>query len=77
MDALSAFFLLPVLGLSALAAVYGGDYLLAYRHEKSLGSPWFFFNLFVAGMVLVVDRPDRLPVPGGLGGHVRSPPTSW
>src|SRR5947207_11560240 len=26
-DALSAFFLLPVLGLSALAAVYGGDYL--------------------------------------------------
>lgn len=53
-DALSAFFLLPVLGLSALTAVYGGDYLLAYRHEKSLGGPWFFFNLFVAGMVLVV-----------------------
>jgi hydrogenase-4 component B len=53
-DPLSAFFLLPVLGLSALAAVYGGDYLLAFRHEKSLGSPWFFFNTFVAGMVLVV-----------------------
>ena len=53
-DALGAFFLLPVLGLSALAAVYGGDYLLAYRHEKSLGIPWFFFNVFVAGMVLVV-----------------------
>jgi formate hydrogenlyase subunit 3/multisubunit Na+/H+ antiporter MnhD subunit len=54
LDALSAFFLLPVLGLSALAGVYGGDYLLAYRHEKSLGTPWFFFNLFVAGMVMVV-----------------------
>jgi formate hydrogenlyase subunit 3/multisubunit Na+/H+ antiporter MnhD subunit len=54
LDALSAFFLLPVLGLSALAAVYGGSYLLAYRHEKSLGAPWFFFNVFVAGMVLVV-----------------------
>lgn len=53
-DALGAFFLLPVLGLSALAAVYGGNYLLTYRHEKSLGSPWFFFNVFVAGMVLVV-----------------------
>jgi hydrogenase-4 component B len=53
-DALGAFFLLPVLGLSALAAVYGGDYLLAYRHEKSLGSPWFFFNWFVAGMVMVL-----------------------
>jgi formate hydrogenlyase subunit 3/multisubunit Na+/H+ antiporter MnhD subunit len=53
-DALGAFFLLPVLGLSALAAVYGGQYLLGYRHEKSLGSPWLFFNLFVAGMVMVV-----------------------
>lgn len=53
-DALSAFFLLPVLVLSALAAVYGVDYLLAYQREKSLGSPWFFFNVFVAGMVLVV-----------------------
>jgi hypothetical protein len=51
-DALSAFFLVPVLGLSALAAVYGGDYLLAYRHKKSLGSPWLFFNLFVAGMAM-------------------------
>jgi formate hydrogenlyase subunit 3/multisubunit Na+/H+ antiporter MnhD subunit len=53
-DALGAFFLLPVLGLSALAAVYGADYLFAYRRHKSLGPPWFFFNLFVAGMVLVV-----------------------
>jgi formate hydrogenlyase subunit 3/multisubunit Na+/H+ antiporter MnhD subunit len=54
LDALGAFFLLPVLGLSPLAAVYGGDYLLRYRHEKSLGTPWFFFNVFVAGMVMVV-----------------------
>jgi formate hydrogenlyase subunit 3/multisubunit Na+/H+ antiporter MnhD subunit len=53
-DPLSAFFLVPVLVLSALAAIYGGNYLLAYRREKSLGPPWFFFNLFVAGMVLVV-----------------------
>src|SRR5260370_35549705 len=53
-DALSAFFLVPVLGLSALAAVYGANYLLAYRHEKGLGSPWFFFNVFVAGRVMVV-----------------------
>ncbi|MBI3466852.1 MAG: oxidoreductase [Planctomycetes bacterium] len=54
LDALGAFFLLPVLGLSALAAVYGGDYLLAYRDRKSLGGPWFFFNMFVAGMAIVV-----------------------
>lgn len=53
-DALSAFFLLPVLVLSAGAAIYGGNYLLAYREKKSLGVPWLFFNVFVAGMILVV-----------------------
>lgn len=54
LDALGAFFLLPVLGLSAVAAVYGGNYLLAFRHKKSLGGPWFFYNVFVAGMAMVV-----------------------
>jgi formate hydrogenlyase subunit 3/multisubunit Na+/H+ antiporter MnhD subunit len=54
LDPLSAFFLVPIFGLSALAAIYGGGYLCGYRHEKSLGWPWFFFNLFVAGMALVV-----------------------
>src|SRR5712691_717006 len=53
-DALSAFFLLPIFLLSALAAVYGGEYLLAYREKKSLGGPWFFFNLLIASMVLAV-----------------------
>lgn len=53
-DSLSAFFLIPVFGLSALAAVYGGSYLLAYRDRKMLGTSWFFFNLFVAAMALVV-----------------------
>jgi len=54
LDALSAFFLLPVLVLSALSAVYGGNYLLAYRGRKSLGLPWFFFDTCVAGMVMVL-----------------------
>src|SRR4051794_16789111 len=31
LDDLSAFFLVPVFGLSALAAVYGGAYLYGYR----------------------------------------------
>ena len=53
-DALSAFFLLPVLGLSALAAVYGGDFMYACRGKKSLGGAWFFFNVFVTGMILVI-----------------------
>jgi hydrogenase-4 component B len=54
LDVLGSFFLLPVLSLSGLAAVYGSNYLLAYRRQKSLGGPWFFFNTFVAGMVLVL-----------------------
>lgn len=54
LDALSAFFLLPVLVLSAVAAVYGARYMLAYRGKKSLIGSWFFYNTFVVGMVLVV-----------------------
>lgn len=54
LDALGAVFLLPILALTVLAAVYGAQYLLAYRDRKSLGVPWFFFNAFVAGMTLVV-----------------------
>jgi formate hydrogenlyase subunit 3/multisubunit Na+/H+ antiporter MnhD subunit len=54
LDGLSAFFLLPVLVLSALAAVYGGSYLHDYRERKPLGPVWFFFCTFVAGMVLVL-----------------------
>jgi formate hydrogenlyase subunit 3/multisubunit Na+/H+ antiporter MnhD subunit len=53
-DALSAFFLLPILGLSALAALYGTEYLRGHGRRRSLGAPWFFFNLLVASMALVV-----------------------
>jgi formate hydrogenlyase subunit 3/multisubunit Na+/H+ antiporter MnhD subunit len=54
LDLLSAFFLVPVFSLSTLAAIYGGNYLLACRHERALGAPWFFCNFFIAGMALVV-----------------------
>ncbi len=54
LDALSAFFLLPILGLSAVAALYGSRYLFSYRDRKNLGAAWFFFNLLVASMALVV-----------------------
>ena len=53
-DALSAFFLVLTLGLSALAAIYGGEYLWAWRRKKLLGTPWFFFNVLVASMVMVL-----------------------
>jgi formate hydrogenlyase subunit 3/multisubunit Na+/H+ antiporter MnhD subunit len=53
-DALSAFFLLPVLALSCLAAIYGFDYMRSHRRQGNLGGAWFFYNLFVAGMILVL-----------------------
>ncbi len=53
-DPISAVFLMPILGLSAVAAVYGTEYLSSYREKKNLGVPWFFYNLLVIGMVLVV-----------------------
>lgn len=53
-DALSAFFLVPIFVLTACAAVYGAGYMLAYRETRSLAPPWCFFNLFAAGMALVV-----------------------
>ena len=53
-DALSAFFLIPVLLLCALAALYGGAYLEQYKGTKPLAPAWFFFNLLVASMVVVI-----------------------
>lgn len=54
LDPLSAFFLLPVFILSPLAAVYGTEYLGPWHGKKPVGVSWFFFNLLVASMVLVV-----------------------
>ena len=54
LDGLSAFFLLPILGLGALSAIYGLGYLRPYRDSKSLGASWFQFDVLVASMVMVV-----------------------
>jgi len=59
-DPLSAVFLLPILGLSAVAAIYGAEYLWPSRQEKNLGVPWFFYNLLVVGMALVVAARNGL-----------------
>ncbi|HUN55083.1 MAG TPA: proton-conducting transporter membrane subunit [Smithella sp.] len=53
LDPLSAFFILPIFVLSMMAAVYGKEYLMAYRDEKWLGISWFFFNLLVVSMAMV------------------------
>ena len=55
-DALSAFFLLPIFGLSGIAAPYGAAYLLGSTRQQhaSIGAHWLFYNLLIAGMVTVV-----------------------
>ncbi|MBP7934616.1 MAG: hypothetical protein KA354_08225 [Phycisphaerae bacterium] len=53
-DAVSAFFLVTIFAVCGLAAVYGIGYMRSFRERKSSGRPWFFFNLLVAGMALVV-----------------------
>jgi len=54
LDGLSAFFLLPILTLSALAAHYGSEYLGAFRGRLVPARAWPCFALLVAGMTLVV-----------------------
>ena len=54
LDGLSAFFLLPILSLAALAAPYGAEYLGAFRGRAVPARAWPFFALLVAGMALVV-----------------------
>ncbi len=42
-----------VLGLTGLVAIHAAGYLDIYREQRSLGIPWFFFNLMAASMTLV------------------------
>jgi formate hydrogenlyase subunit 3/multisubunit Na+/H+ antiporter MnhD subunit len=54
LDGLSAFFLIPIFGLGALAAIYGLGYLRPYRESRSLGASWFFYNALISSMVMLV-----------------------
>jgi formate hydrogenlyase subunit 3/multisubunit Na+/H+ antiporter MnhD subunit len=54
LDPLSAFFLVPLLALGALTAIYGRTYMLAYRAQRSLGPATASFSLLLAAMITVV-----------------------
>lgn len=64
LDALSAFFCLPILVLTAAAALYGVEYLSpipaiagaanSRNGSTSSGQAWFFYNLLTASMLVVV-----------------------
>jgi hydrogenase-4 component B len=58
MDALSAFFFLPLLILAPLAALYGWAYL--GKPDRGTGPAWFCFNLLTASMMLVFTARNGL-----------------
>ncbi|NLF40725.1 hypothetical protein GX586_14880 [bacterium] len=60
LDALSGFFLAVILLVSGLAAVYGAGYLRAEGGKRHLGAAWFFYNMLVASMMLVVIARDSV-----------------
>lgn len=52
LDVVSAFFVLPVVLIGSLSALH---FAAVSRHEKlDVGSAWFFFNLLVASMLLLL-----------------------
>jgi hydrogenase-4 component B len=59
-DALSAFFLLPVFGLSIVTAIYGGAYMTDRGDPRRAAASWFHMNLLTAGMATVIAAHDGL-----------------
>lgn len=61
LDALSAFFLLPVFGLGFVCALSGGMALRGVRPaEHNLAAHWFFFLLLLLGMAAVMCARDAI-----------------
>lgn len=62
LDSLAAFFLIPILLLAGLCAVYGAGYLgRVHEHRPGrhhLGAQCLFFNLLAAGLVLMITAAD-------------------
>ncbi len=60
LDALSAFFLLPVFGLGLLCAIYGRPYLQRHVGHGHPASLWLHFSLLIFGMAWVIIARDGL-----------------
>ena len=59
-DPLSAFFLVPVLALSALGAIYGRAYLSSRTGMRWSSASWFFFDVLCAAMITVTLARDAI-----------------
>ena len=59
-DALSAFFIFVISLIALLASVYALGYVKHYYKKYNIGALGFFYNIFLAGMVLVVSANNAL-----------------
>jgi formate hydrogenlyase subunit 3/multisubunit Na+/H+ antiporter MnhD subunit len=60
LDPLAACFVLPIALLSGCCALYGAGYLKDTGRQRALAPHWFFFNLLVAAMLLVVTAANAV-----------------
>jgi hydrogenase-4 component B len=60
LDPLSAFFIVPMVLLAAVCAIYGAFYLDDQRTRRFLAAPACFYNLLVAAMLLVLTSRDAI-----------------
>lgn len=54
LDGLSAFFIIPILLLGAIAALYGAAGLRDGGPRRTVATSWLMYNVLIAGMLLVV-----------------------
>ena len=59
-DKLSAFFIFVISLISILASVYALGYVKQYYNKYNLGALGFFYNIFLAGMIMVVSSSNAL-----------------
>ncbi len=59
-DKLSAFFLAVISLIALFSSIYGVGYVKHYYEQYSIGALGFFYNLFIAGMLLVVTASNGI-----------------
>lgn len=59
-DKLSAFFIFVISLIALLASIYALGYVKHYYQKYNLGALGFFYNLFLAGMIMVVSANNAL-----------------
>ena len=59
LDQVSAFFALPVILLGSLAAIYAAA-TAHYDESHALGSYWFFYNLLIASMLMLLASANAI-----------------